>query len=211
MPNKALVNASSGILSGAYSPPLSFSVAGKTVIELPLGFSPDLVTSSPAITINKINFLMGENPTYTGNIYDELFTDVNIDYVNSTKISTSNGSGKNTSINNTGILQTFPFAFIPNATFVKIYYEIYFLYNRVSVASEPGPDELLYNFDPLSSTFIEPSPTSLTCQYSADAGPFLPVVSGEEINMGGVKANIVLKFINPGNSLFLSSFAILYK
>jgi hypothetical protein len=208
MANKALFGPFSFI--GVFAPPMTFPVSGRIVIELPAGFPPDQATSQFTILNNKINYLMSLNPTYTGSFQDELFSDSNIDYANSSKISTCNGSSKNTSVDSGGVLQTNPFVFAPNASSIIIYYEVYTLYNKV-YTSDSKPEESLYNFDPISSTFVEPSSSLLICQYSVDGGPFISASSGVEIDLGGVRNGIALKFLNPGNKIFLSSFSILYK
>lgn len=155
---KVLVDRNTGLIRGAYEPPIAFSISGHYMVDVPDYLSVDLSNQNVAnLVTNKTAALLAPySTTYGSALSDELITTTNIDTTLSTLCVI--GPGKRTIINPGGTLYTTQIAH--SFSKARCHFSCFVLFRDNGVAPSPPASRILYNHTSASTAVTDASLTS---------------------------------------------------
>lgn len=212
--SKFLVGTQDGKIRGTHEAPLDFSISGRYVINVPPGLAVRAQTDVVTDLVNaKLDAIRAEHPTFTGTVYDELLGTPNVDPAQSTLYAV--GPNKRTKIFPGGSVVTNQIPFAGPIARVYVNWYGFILYSDPGPSSPtPEPPRLLYNYNPLTSSFEEFDPTvfSVTIRDSTNSSTLLSVAANSEQNFSFGPGSIRLRFTNssPDTTFHLSDWVLLY-
>src|SRR5580704_13353008 len=158
---KALVDPQTNTIHGIYQEPITFSISGHYIIDIPTFISSVIPTSDSSITdliANKLIVWKSFSTVVGGTaVYDELITNPNVDTVNSTGVIL--GPNKRTIILAGGTLLTNPISIsaASSHTFFLHYFGFHSHFTSISLSNPtsatPGPGQILYSYNPNTLQF----------------------------------------------------------
>lgn len=165
---KFLIGTQDGKIRSAHSDPLSFSISGRYVVDVPQDLSVLAPTDSLAELLNEKTTGIRNRPDVRALHSfqsDELLASPNVDASLSTKCFT--GPNKRCAVFPGGTLVTGPLTITSLTASAYFHWYGFTLWSDQgpqppsATPARPGPPRLLYNFDPESGSFVEFDPDDL--------------------------------------------------
>jgi hypothetical protein len=212
---KILVDTQTNEIRGYFKEPVDFSISGRYILDVPNGTYPatNVVADIIASKIYGICILHPLLPNYFN---DELLATPNVDPSISSGFIL--GPNKRTEVLPSGYVYTNPLTLVMSPTTALIHVYGFTIYSDPgAVVSHPAPNRLLYNYDPLTSSFFEFDPITVfqvDIVHSVTLAPsysFLNYNAEEFITLPSSAPLIRLKFTNIGTTRYhLSDWMFMY-
>lgn len=229
---KFLIGTLDGKVRSAHNPPLSFSISGRYVVDVPQDLSVEARTDSlPELLHEKVVGIQnrpavrqvpsGSQLTFA--LSDELLVVPNVDAVLSTRCMI--GPNKRCAMMKGGVLWTNPLLVTATTSYAYFHWYGFSLWMDEGLQPpppaplRPDPPRVLYNYDHVAQGFVEFNPGDVTVEvWSVGAGPgFAPVAKLLTASYEAVQAfsfapgSVRLKFVNNSSSIvWLSDWLFLY-
>ncbi len=207
---KVLVDSLTSLIYGVYQEPLTSSISGAYVIDIPNAISSVVPKSDQSVSDliaakNAAWVTYSQIPSGTV-VYDEMTgtpSGPNVDSVNSTGIEL--GPNKTTVIYPSGTLLTNPIAGPSASKAAFLHYAGFILYRALvdpnnPTSATPGPSKMLYSYNPVTPGFEVFSNSTFTVSVCQATGPFTNITTPTPDLPGGTTvafpASYRLKFVN---------------
>ena len=207
---KVLVDSVANLVRGTYKEPLTFSISGHYVIDIPAAISVEAFTPNPAdLVAAKLAAFSAAHPLLPNFFVDEMLDVSQVDLSMSSRIVA--GPLKRTAILPGGTLFTNPLTPAVGVGKVFLHYSSFSVYRDVGGPPTPGASRMLYNYDPSLANFVTSSTADLTVSVTNSLGAVSSTPPPDAEYVVGVPSPFRLSFTNTTSRvLHLSDWLFLY-